>query len=66
MSFIRSKKRGDKTYYYLVEAYRENGKPKQRVLKYLGTKKTIAKGPKPNSESKSGLDVISSSAAGAP
>lgn len=41
MSFIVGKKRpgksGTLTYYYLVEGYRENGKVKQRVLKYLGT-----------------------------
>ncbi|GAJ02730.1 unnamed protein product, partial [marine sediment metagenome] len=25
-------------YYYLVESYREGGKVKQRVLRYLGTR----------------------------
>lgn len=41
MSFIVARKRQGKsgilTYYYLVEGYRENGKVKQRLLKYLGT-----------------------------
>jgi uncharacterized protein YxeA len=41
MGFIRTKRFNGRVYYYLVEAYRENGKPKQRVLKYLG--KTIPK-----------------------
>jgi len=34
--FIRTKKRGKNIYYYLVKAYRENGKPKQKVVRYLG------------------------------
>jgi mannitol-specific phosphotransferase system IIBC component len=41
MAFIRAQKRktkkGVRTYYYLVENKRENGKVKQKVLKYLGT-----------------------------
>jgi hypothetical protein len=41
MAFIRAQKRktkdGIRTYYYLVENKRENGKVKQKVLKYLGT-----------------------------
>lgn len=41
MSFIAARKRQGKsgilTYYYLVEGYREDGKVKQRLLKYLGT-----------------------------
>ena len=37
MAFIRAKKRGDKTYYYLVENKREGKKVNQKVLKYLGT-----------------------------
>ncbi len=39
MAFTRTKKIAGKTYYYLVEAYRVGGKPKQRVLKYLGAEK---------------------------
>lgn len=41
MSYIVGRKRQGKsgilTYYYLVEGYREDGKVKQRLLKYLGT-----------------------------
>jgi hypothetical protein len=37
MVYIRTKKRKDKTYYYLVEGKRVNGKVKQKVLRYLGT-----------------------------
>jgi len=37
--FIRAKKFNGRTYYYLVEAYREHGKPKQRVIRYLGKDK---------------------------
>jgi len=37
MAFIRAKRRGDKTYYYLVQNKREGRKVRQKVLKYLGT-----------------------------
>ena len=41
MSFIVERKRQGKSgilsYFYLVEGYREDGKVKQRLLKYLGT-----------------------------
>ena len=36
MAFIRTKKVKNHTYYYLVESYTENGRMKQRILKYLG------------------------------
>ena len=37
MSFIRAKKFSNgRTYFYLVESYRDHGKGKQRVIKYLG------------------------------
>lgn len=36
MSFIRIKKVHGREYRYEVEGFRENGKVKQRVLKYLG------------------------------
>jgi transposase len=36
MTFIRHIKRGNNTYAYLVESYRENGKVKQRNIEYLG------------------------------
>ncbi len=38
MAFVRVKKRGDRKYYFLVETYRlEDGKPRQRVIRYIGT-----------------------------
>ena len=43
MAYVRAKKRGDTTYYYLVEGRRENGKVKQKVLKYLGTNPKVVK-----------------------
>ncbi len=36
MAFVRHIKRGNNTYAYLVESYREKGKVKQRNLEYLG------------------------------
>ncbi len=37
MAFLRTKKIGDSKYFYWVESYRDDqGKPKQRVLLYLG------------------------------
>jgi hypothetical protein len=41
MSFVRSKKRGNKIYYYLVESYRVDNKVRQRVIKYIGTTNRI-------------------------
>ncbi|MFH1682856.1 MAG: hypothetical protein ABIA37_03595 [Candidatus Woesearchaeota archaeon] len=42
MAFIRTKKIGKKNYYYLVEGKRdEQGKVKQKVIKYLGSPKNI-------------------------
>jgi len=41
MAYIRAKKRGDKTYYYLVEGKREGKKVRQKVIKYLGTGKDL-------------------------
>ena len=38
MAFVRSKRHGNRQYYYLVENYNDHGKIRQRVLKYLGTK----------------------------
>jgi hypothetical protein len=37
--FVRTKKIGNKEYYYLVESYREGKQVKQRVLRYLGKDK---------------------------
>ncbi len=42
MVFIRTKKIGNKNYYYLVEGSRdENGKVKQKVKRYLGSVSNI-------------------------
>ena len=43
MAFVRAKKRGDKTYYYLVEGKRVDGKVKQKVLEYLGPNPKVVK-----------------------
>ncbi len=37
MSYVRAKRRGNRTYYYLVESKREGKKVKQRIICYLGT-----------------------------
>jgi hypothetical protein len=36
MAFVRTKRKGNRTYYYLVESKREGNKVKQKVIKYLG------------------------------
>lgn len=41
MAFIRRKKVKSKTYYYIVESYKDKGQVKQRVLLYLGTAENI-------------------------
>lgn len=42
MAYIRPKRIGGKTYYYLVEGKRDdNGKVKQKVLCYLGNASRI-------------------------
>ena len=42
MAFIRAKKIKGKKYYYIVEGKRdEEGKVKQKVIKYLGTVENI-------------------------
>ena len=47
MAFIRSKKfkgsDGDRTYYYIVEGKRKDGKTKQKVIRYIGTIDTLIK-----------------------
>jgi transposase len=43
MAFVRAKRRGDKTYYYLVEGVREGDQVRQRVVQYLGTSATVTK-----------------------
>ena len=37
MAFIRTKRQGNRIYYYLVESKREGKKVRQKVIKYLGT-----------------------------
>jgi len=36
MAFVRAKSSGGRTYYYLVETWREGGRIRQRSLAYLG------------------------------
>ena len=36
MVYVRAKRQGKYTYYWLVEGYREGSKVRQRFLKYLG------------------------------
>lgn len=43
MAYVRAKKRKGKTYYYLVEGTRVDGKVKQKVLKYLGPNPGVVK-----------------------
>jgi len=37
MAFVRVKRQGNRSYYYLVESKREGNKVRQRVIRYLGT-----------------------------
>lgn len=37
MPYVRVKRRGNKSYYYLVETKREGKKVRQQILRYLGT-----------------------------
>jgi len=39
MAFVREKRRGSRRYYYLVENYRQDGKVRQRTIRYVGTQK---------------------------
>ncbi len=41
MVFIRRKKVKGKTYYYIVESYKDKGRVKQRVLFYIGTANSL-------------------------
>jgi hypothetical protein len=43
MAFIRKKKVKGKTYYYVVESYKEKGRVKQRVICYIGTADNLLK-----------------------
>lgn len=42
MATIQGRKRGNRTYYYIVESRRVDGKPRPIVLAYLGTAETLA------------------------
>ena len=37
MAFVRAKRQGNRTYYYLVENHQNGKKVRQKVIKYLGT-----------------------------
>ncbi len=37
--FVREKRQGKQVYYYLIKSYREGGKVKKKVVKYLGKEK---------------------------
>ena len=39
MPFVRAKRKGERTYYYLVESKRNGKKVNQKVLRYLGVSK---------------------------
>jgi len=41
--YIRSNKRGNRTYYYIVESVRKGERVVQRVILYLGTAETVLK-----------------------
>jgi hypothetical protein len=43
MAFIRRKKVKGKTYYYIVESYKEKGRVKQKVIYYIGTTNNLLK-----------------------
>ena len=43
MVFLRTKKIKRQNYYYIVQAHRENGKIKQKVLMYIGNANTMLK-----------------------
>jgi len=39
VAFVRTKRKGDRVYYYLVESKRDGNKVRQKVIKYLGTER---------------------------
>ena len=41
--FIRSKKKGNRTYYWIVESIREKNKVIQRPIRYIGTAESLLK-----------------------
>jgi len=45
--YIRANKRGNRTYYYIVESIRKGSRVIQKVILYLGTAETVLKKLKP-------------------
>lgn len=45
--YIRANKRGDRTYYYIVESVRKGNRVVQKVILYLGTAETVLKKLRP-------------------
>ena len=43
MAFLRTKSKGGRDYYYIVEGRRIDGKVKQTVLEYIGTEENMKK-----------------------
>ena len=43
MAYLRAKLINGKTYFYLVESRRINGKVRQKVIKYIGTQGKLGK-----------------------
>ena len=41
--FIRRKRFRERTYYYVVEAFKDDKIPKQRVIRYLGNVENLMK-----------------------
>jgi len=41
--YIRANKRGNRTYYYIVESVRKGKRVIQKVILYLGTAETVLK-----------------------
>ena len=41
--YIRANKRGNRTYYYIVESVRQGNKVKQKVILYLGKAEIVLK-----------------------
>ena len=39
--FIRSKKKGNRTYYWIVESIREKNKVIQKPIRYIGSAETL-------------------------
>ena len=53
MAFVKTIRRGERTYYYLVESVREGKKVRQKYLEYLGTNKPMPE----KDEDREGIDM---------